>query len=1111
MKDWRKSAYVLPDMSFRHLPFVLLLTSTAPLGAAVDFVREVKPILAKHCYSCHGPDKQKSALRLDQKAAAFKGGEEHGAPIKPGNGKDSLLIHFIKGDDPDNLMPPKGEKLSAAQIATLKTWIDEGAVWPDDGSSISDPLKTHWSYQPVKVTGTQKSIDEFLTTKQQQSGLAFAAPADARTLCRRLYFDVTGLPPTPEQIETFVLSAARDPKSATDSLIDTLLASPRYGERWARHWLDVVRFAETDGFETNRFRPNAWPYRDFVIEAFNKDKPYNRFIQEQLAGDTLGADAATGFIVGGTTDIVKSPDPILTAQQRADELNDMVTATGTAFLGLTVNCARCHNHKFDPVTNEDYYGMVACFAGVRHGEHPVKTVETPEQTKKISALRDQLAQVETRIREFEPIADTARTIIIPPNDEEHAHQLIPANSKRTEYEKGTARGEAGFAGDANNQPTLGDGYFVWLKKQAKDQVFAWQPRTAGRFRVWVSWGSGYTSHDKNARYVLDADGDPKTKQDQTEIGRADHRKFADGTGKMPNRKLWSGFKDLGVHEFTATTQMILSEGGDTGFPTADIVVLQEETGISKPPQPRLRLPVQRGSNTEHFAAVEARFVRFNIEATTQLEPCIDELEIFTAGSSPRNVALASLGGKASASSIFPNNSFHKLEHVNDGRYGNERSWISNERGKGWVVIEFPRTERIDRVVWSRDRDNVPRYNDRTPTVYQIEVSRDGKDWQTVATAQDRLPVGRKVSGPIFSTEGMPVAEAKRLTSEIAQRKSVSDALTKLTTYPMVYAGKFVEPVETHKLFRGDVSAPREVVVPAVLSKIGPKLVMDGTTSDQDRRIALAKWITDPSNPLTARVVVNRLWHYHFGTGIVDTPSDLGVNGSKPSHPELLDWLANELITHNWSLKHIQRLILTSRAFQQSSDAVNAKASAIDSSNRLLWHFPPHRLEAEPLRDTMLAVSGKLDLRMGGPGFELFEPNDNYVKVYTSKTEFGEPEFRRLIYQSKPRVQLDDVFGAFDCPDAGQVTPKRTVSTTPLQALSLLNSTFALQQAGFFAERLKKEAGADLKKQVDRAFLLGFGREPSADQVADSQALIAKHGLTVFCRALMNANEFIQIR
>lgn len=1098
-------------MSFRALPFVLLLVSTAPLGAAVDFVREVKPILAKHCYSCHGPDKQKNALRLDQKAAAFKGGEEHGTPIKPGNGKGSLLVRFVSGEDQDNLMPPKGEHLSAAQVATLKAWIDEGAVWPDDGSSISDPLKTHWAYQPVKVTGTQHSIDEFVVAKQQQAGLAFAPPADPRTLCRRLYFDVTGLPPSPEQIEAFVQSAAHDPRAAIDALVDTLLASPRYGERWARHWLDVVRFAETDGFETNRFRPNAWPYRDYVIEAFNKDKPYNQFVQEQLAGDAMGADAATGFIVGGTTDIVKSPDPILTAQQRADELNDMVTATGTAFLGLTVNCARCHNHKFDPVTNEDYYGMVACFSGVRHGEHAIKTGDTPERLKKAEMLREQLAQTDTRIRTFEPVASSGRTLIIAPNDEEHIHALISPNPKRTAYETGSARGEAAFAGDASGMPTVGDGYWVWQKKKPKDDLFAWQPKMAGRFRVWVSWGSGYKSHDKDARYVLDADGDPRTQQDQVEIAHVDQRKFADGTGTMPNRKLWSGFKDLGVHEFTATTQMILREGGDTGFPTSDIVVLQEDSGPSKPVQPRLRLPVVRTANTDHFAAVEARFVRFNIDATSQLEPCIDELEVFTSGTTPRNVALASLGTKAASSSDFPNNPFHKLEHLNDGRYGNERSWISNERGKGWVTLEFPRTELIDRVVWSRDRDNTPRYNDRTPTAYRIEVSRDGKDWQSVATAQDRLPFGRKVSGSIFSTEGLPATEAARLKSVIAERKKVSDALTAATTYPMVYAGKFVEPAETHKLFRGDVSAPREVVVPAVLSKIGPQLTMNGTASDQERRITLAKWITDPAHPLTARVAVNRLWHYHFGTGIVDTPSDFGVNGSKPSHPELLDWLAHELITHHWSLKHIQKLILTSQAFQQSSDAVNAKAASIDSSNRLLWHFPPHRLEAEPLRDTLLAVSGKLDLKMGGPGFELFEPNDNYVKVYTSKTEFGPAEFRRMVYQSKPRVQLDDVFGAFDCPDAGQVTPKRTVSTTPLQALSLMNSTFALQQASFFADRLKTEAGADAKKQVKRAFLLAFGRDADADEVSDSVSLISKHGLPVFCRALMNANEFIQIR
>jgi hypothetical protein len=286
---------------------------------------------------------------------------------------------------------------------------------------------------------------------------------------------------------------------------------------------------------------------------------------------------------------------------------------------------------------------------------------------------------------------------------------------------------------------------------------------------------------------------------------------------------------------------------------------------------------------------------------------------------------------------------------------------------------------------------------------------------------------------------------------------------------------------------------------------------------------------DRQNPLTARVIVNRLWHYHFGTGIVDTPSDFGVNGSKPTHPELLDWLASELMDHGWDLKHMHRLILTSATYGQSSEVnsqrsrvnggvadradskMKARALAVDAGDRLLWRFPPKRLEAEALRDTMLAVSGKLDLKMGGPGFDLFEPNDNYVKVYTTKTRYGPAEFRRMIYQSKPRVELDSIFGAFDCPDAGQAAPKRTVSTTPLQALSLLNSSFAMQQSGFLAERVRREVGSDPAKQCDRAFLLAFGREPRIEEEAGATELVREFGLPALCRALYNANEFVQVR
>jgi hypothetical protein len=291
--------------------------------------------------------------------------------------------------------------------------------------------------------------------------------------------------------------------------------------------------------------------------------------------------------------------------------------------------------------------------------------------------------------------------------------------------------------------------------------------------------------------------------------------------------------------------------------------------------------------------------------------------------------------------------------------------------------------------------------------------------------------------------------------------------------------------------------------------IGKPLTIAANATEQQRRIALANWIADAGNPLTARVIVNRLWHYHFGTGLVDTPSDFGINGSRPTHPELLDFLASELIGHGWSLKHIHRLILNSKTYQQSS-VMNEAAFKADSNARLLWRFPPRRLEAEPLRDAMLAVSGKLDLTMHGPGFDLFEANTNYVKVYATKAEYGPAEFRRMVYQSKPRTMLDDFFGAFDCPDAGQPQPKRTSSTTPLQALNMLNSNFALQQSQFFAQRLQKEAGNDLPKQIQRAFQLIFQRPASTEEQSDATALATQHGLPALCRALYNSNEFIRL-
>jgi hypothetical protein len=921
-----------------------------------------------------------------------------------------------------------------------------------------------------------------------------------------MFFDVIGLPPTPEEVTEFEKAFATSPDSAVSALTDKLLASPRYGERWARHWLDVVRFAESDGFETNQPRPNAWPYRDYVIRSFNEDKPYDQFIREQLAGDVLGADEATGFIVGGAVDRVKSPDPVLTANQRADELHDMVGTTGSAFLGLSVNCARCHQHKFDPISQTDYYAMKAIFADVQHGERPVRPPDYAERQTRAAAVKAELAPILARLGQWQPLARTRRVVVIDDTDKERTEELEKPRGVEP-HVSGTRRGERDQPGDFATLPNLGANYHWWADISNRP-VFAYVPKLAGQWRIWISWGAGWHTHAGDVAYLLDVDGDLKTTDDQREIARIDQRMFADGTGEpFPNKPLWSGFRDAGVHALAPKTKLIVRAGATTAPVTADAALFEESTAESR--QPHLRSPVARGENVERFSPVEAKYLRFTVRATTDVEPCLDELEVFT--SDARNVAR---GAKPSSSGDYQGNPSHKLEHLNDGQYGNDRSWISNERGRGWVQLEFPTSERIDRVIWSRDRSATPRYEDRTATDYDVSVSADGVSWRVVAGSMDRL--AKKYPhrvGSISIVAGLSPNERLEAESLQKRRTELEAELRTTSEMPKVYAGQLAKPEDTFRFHRGDPMQPREKIQPGGLADFGGAWRLPLDAPGPERRLALAKWIASADHPLTARVIVNRLWHYHFGTGIVDTPSDFGVNGARPTHPELLDWLASELINHGWRLKHIQRLLLTSGTYRQSARPApenSKRAASRDASNRLLWRFPARRLEAEPLRDTILAVSGKLDLRMGGPGFDLFEPNTNYVKVYATKTKFQPGDFRRMVYQNKPRAELDTLFGAFDCPDAGQIQPKRNVSTTPLQALNLLNSVFVLQQADFFADRIQRDASADVPAQIQRAYALAFSRRPRADELAAAETLVRGHGLPAFCRALYNANEFITI-
>ena len=960
----------------------------------------------------------------------------------------------------------------------------------------------HWSLIFPKTGSSGQSIDEFIEKKLSQKGLRHSDEASRRTLIRRVYLDMLGLIPTPEEVEAFVRDERKD---AYEKLIEKVLENPSYGERWARHWLDVVRYADSAGFETNHERPNAYHYRDYVIRAFNEDKPYDRFVFEQVAGDTVGAETATGFLVAGPKDIVNGKDPLLRKQQRANELADMVGVTGSAFLGLTVGCARCHDHKFDAISQEDFYSMQAVFEGVVHGERNIPLRDGVK--KEIEKLTAEKSLLQKELRRFIP-ESTASFVLLDDENSDQVEFLQKTAGKGTNP-KGTDRGYLNDPGDAKRSPNLSGGTYTWWKNKQGLDLAVYRPGVKGRFRIWLSWGSGWGTHGKDALYQLDADGDPATDKDRKTIATINQQLFAKGEGKVVSKPLWSGFQNAGVQDLEPESGIVLRAGNTGSAVTADVILLSADDGGKAPTRPpTLRPAVNSKHNFESFSPEKVRFVRLTTEATNNgSEPCIDELEIWTTGEEPRNAAL---GAKLSSSGNYANNPKHKLVHLNDGKHGNDRSWISNQKGKGWVQLELTESATIDRIEWGRDRTG--RYKDRTPTKYRIEGGLEPDKWFLLTNSNDRLPIKteKTKSTPRYDFSGHPEKEAEQGRKKLAQLKKIEGRIATLSKSSKVYAGTFRQPAPTQLMHRGDPLSPKEVVAPEGLDVLNSKLKplrLKPDAPERDRRVAFAKWLIDPKNPLTARVMVNRIWHYHFGRGLVATPSDFGDMGFRPTHPELLDWMALEFMANGWSVKHMHRLILRSKTYRQAS-LPRKDGLSKDAGSELLWRFPPRRLEAEAIRDNALLLAGALDREMYGPGFLLFVPNSNYARNWIAKDEFEPKDMRRMVYTMRIRMEQDSVFGAFDCPDGGQAAPNRSRSTTPIQALNLYNSAFIGDLSKRFAKRIAKEAGEDPSKQIDRAYAWTFGRSPQKEETKETLAYLDEHGLPALCRVLLNANEFL---
>jgi hypothetical protein len=1043
----RHSAAVLPvrnammKLRFACLAIVVLVPVDAVWAQAPElqgvefFEKKIRPVLVQHCYSCHSAEakskkKLQARLYLDSQDGMLTGGETGPAIVK-GKAADSLLIEALKFDGLE--MPPTG-KLPDEVIADFVKWIEMGAPDPRQGKapaaakreiSVEEGRK-FWSFQPLKKieppsvknsAWVKTPIDQFAVAKHEELGLVPNNAASKEKLVRRIYFDLIGLPPTSEEVAAFVNDAS---PQAYSLLIDKLLASERHGERWGRHWLDVVRYAESGGYEFDGFRPGAYHYRDWVIKAINADMPFNEFVRMQLAGDKLMPDdfrgaSAAGFLVAG-------PYPgQITAKTveriRYDQIDDMLMTIGGSMLGLTLGCVRCHEHKYDPIPHQDYYGLAATLAQTVQGAKP-----------------------------YDPNPDATQQAL---EVHQREHAVFVAGLQRFANEELPKRFEAWRTTELPKQP-----------ETPRWQVL--EPVTVHAERSWLKpLANGVVAHDG----AITAGSNLKLRGRAARVAReAEEYTITTHTyqQKLTSVRL-DAFTDAKLPKrgpgLNADGSFQLIEMKVTARPLAVGQAFQPDSQAGKPDLPPIELKWGPA-----YAAFEDKDQP--IKNAIDGKPATAWVVKETAGKD--NAAIFEIDGGLPG---FANGTELTFElKFRDQGLGRIRLSISTEPNPAtWAGDIAPQHLGEIRAILAAQKNVLPETLREPMTRWFSRFDTEtAKAFETVASHAQREP--RPVFTEVYTTVGggQDVFFLRRGEVDNKQGKA--------------------EPAFVQVLFSSNDPGSRWLKSP------GDK------PQPVDPRVGLANWMTDVeagAGHLLARVIVNRLWQHHFGEGLVATPNDFGAQGDRPTHPELLDWLAGELIANGWKLKPLHKLMMTSAVYMQGNEVSPANLKA-DPDNRFHWYHKPQRLEAEIIRDALLSVGGSLDQTMYGPSILDNTP-------------------RRSVYLRVKRSELIPLMTMFDAPEPTQSIGERGSTTVPTQALTMMNAPFVRQQAEKLAARVRVAKEESFSTAIDRAYQIAFARMPTDSErsrmltfVEQQRPALGDNALAEFCQVLLCLNEFVYV-